>query len=152
MHLVCRCTRWQVAKVVPNKEADTLIGTIDECWVSVHGPMQELIIDGEKGVSSVVGMAYCFEKGIKRNIGGVGQPARFVERRGALMRDILHRCDEKLLAEGITDTPIVLRVGEAVFVGNALISVNNSTPYNALYGSVPNFLPDLPAFPDAELQ
>ena len=114
--------------------------------------MQELIIDGEKGVSSVVGKAYFTQKCIKLNTRGIGQHARFVERRGALMRDILHRCDEQLLAEGITDTPIVLRVGEAVFVGNALISVNNSTPYKTLYGRVPNLLPDLLAFPDEELQ
>ena len=34
-------------------------------------------------------------------------------------------------------------LSEAVFCGNAMLSVNNSTPYNAVYGRVPNILPSI---------
>ncbi len=34
-------------------------------------------------------------------------------------------------------------VSERVFCGNALVSVNNTTPYNAVYGRVPKLLPTL---------
>ena len=30
-----------------------------------------------------------------------------------------------------------------IFCGNALLSVNGSTPYNAVYGRVPQMLPDM---------
>ena len=39
--------------------------------------------------------------------------------------------------------PIEQQVSEAVFAGNALLTVNNTTPYNAVYGRVPNLLPDV---------
>ena len=50
-HLVDRCTRWHAAKLVPNKEADTMLQAINEAWISVHGPMKELITDGESGIT-----------------------------------------------------------------------------------------------------
>ena len=34
-------------------------------------------------------------------------------------------------------------LSEAVFGGNAMISINGSTPYNAVYGRVPRLLPDI---------
>ena len=48
-----------------------------------------------------------------------------------------------MIAEGITDIPLSRRVSEAIFSGNALLSVNDATPYNAVYGRVPNLLPDI---------
>ena len=35
------------------------------------------------------------------------------------------------------------RLAEAVFCGNALITVNNMSPYNAVYGRVPHILPNI---------
>ena len=34
-------------------------------------------------------------------------------------------------------------VAEAVFCGNALLSINGSTPYNSVYGRAPNVLPGI---------
>ena len=55
--------------------------------------------------------------------------------------------DSQLQSEGLT-IPIQERLGECVFAGNALISVNGSTPYNAVYGRVPQLLPNLSAYPE----
>ena len=41
------------------------------------------------------------------------------------------------------DMPFELVLGDAVFAGNAMITVNGSTPYNALYGRVPAILPSI---------
>ena len=70
-----------------------------------------------------------------------------MERRGALLRDTLHKVDSQLATEGIVSIPIEQRVSEAIFAGNALISINTTTPYNAVYGRVPNILPDINAAP-----
>ena len=45
----------------------------------------------------------------------------------------------------IHDTPFPQRLSESVFAGNALISINHATPYQGLYGRVPNLLPDINA-------
>ena len=34
-------------------------------------------------------------------------------------------------------------LAECVFCGNAMLTVNNSTPYNAVYGRVPHILPGI---------
>ena len=44
--------------------------------------------------------------------------------------------------EGI-DVPFPERVAETVFAGNALLSINGSTPYQALYGRTPPLLPGI---------
>ena len=50
-HMIDRCTRWHAAKLVIDKKEETLTQAIDELWVSTHGAMKELILDGESGIS-----------------------------------------------------------------------------------------------------
>ena len=47
---------------------------------------------------------------IKVHVRAPNQHARFIERRGALTRDSLHRVDTQLRAEGITDVPFPMRL------------------------------------------
>ena len=84
-HMVDRCTRWHAAKVIPNKEEETLMKAIDTLWVGIHGPPQELITDGESGiVASQRTSEYLSRKGIRLHVRAKDQHARFAERRGAL--------------------------------------------------------------------
>ena len=50
--------------------------------------------------------------------------------------------DTQCKSEGIF-VPFPRLLAEAVFAGNALISINSTTPYNAVYGRVPSILPDI---------
>ena len=50
-HLIDRCTRWHAACLVPSKEYHILLDALDTIWVSIHGPMRELIMDGEAGLA-----------------------------------------------------------------------------------------------------
>ena len=45
-HLICRCTRWYAAVIVPDKTAESLMEALHTAWVSIHGPMRESIMDG----------------------------------------------------------------------------------------------------------
>ena len=49
-HMLCRCTRWHAGAVIPDMTEETLTNAIQTCWVGLHGPMKELIIDGESGI------------------------------------------------------------------------------------------------------
>ena len=73
-----------------------------------------------------------FQAGIKFIQLAPQQHARIVERRGALFRDVIHRIDAQLKVEGLLDIPCGYRLAEAVFAVNALATVNNTTPYNAV--------------------
>ena len=130
--------------VIPNKEDDTLLKAIDTLWVTIHGPPKELITDGETGiVVSQRTTEHLARRGIKLHPRGKDQHARFVERRGALLRDTIHRVEGQLREEGIVGVPFESTLAECVFSGNALLNVGGSTPYNALYGRVPHILPSI---------
>ena len=49
-HLVDRCTRWQETFIVDSKHEEQLIDALD-VWITRHGPMAELIGDGESGIA-----------------------------------------------------------------------------------------------------
>jgi hypothetical protein len=117
---------------------------IDEVWVSTHGPPKELIIDGESGIAaSDMTNQYLHRKGIKLHQRAKDQHARHIERRGALLRDTIHRAQGQLKEEGLAGVAFETILAEAVFCGNALLTVGGSTPYNAVYGRVPRILPSI---------
>ena len=65
-----------------------------------------------------------------------------MERRGALLRDTIHRIESQLDVEGIV-IPFSHILSEAIFCGNAVLIIRDSTPYNAVYGRVPRLLPSI---------
>ena len=117
---------------------------MDEIWLTIHGPPKELIVDGEGGISrSDQCKAFLARKGVKLHTRGKDQHARYAERRGALLRDTVHRIEGQMREEGLAGVSFQSVLAEAVFCGNAMLSVNGSTPYNGLYGRVPNILPSI---------
>jgi len=106
--------------------------------------MRELITDCEGGIIlSDKTKQYLARKGIKLCPRGKDQHARYIERRGALLRDVIHRIEGQLEEEGSTGIPFECILAEATHCGNAMITVGGSTPYNALYGRVPRMLPSI---------
>ena len=67
--------------------------------------------------------------------------ARFVVCRSALLRDQVHRVEGQIREEGLTVPFLFSILAEAVLSGKAMLTVNGSTPYNAVYGRVPSLLP-----------
>ncbi len=69
------------------------------------------------------------------------------------MRDTILRGEGQLKEEGI-ELPFKSVLAEATFCGNALLTINGSTPYNAVYGRVPSILPSIDQVvpPDAEAE
>jgi hypothetical protein len=143
-HMMDRCTRWHAARLIPDKTEGTLMKAIDELWVSIHGSPKELITDGETGiVASEATNQYLHRKGIKLHQRAKDQHARYIERRGALLRDAIHRTQSQLQEEGLAGVLFETILAEAVFCGNAMLTVGGSTPYNAVYGRVPRILPSI---------
>ena len=85
--------------------------------------MQELIIDGESAVTASHVMDRELKaRGIKLNVRAVSQHARYIERRGALLRQATHAIEGQLIREHITIAFAVL-LAEATFAGNCLTYV-----------------------------
>ena len=101
LHMIDRCTRWYAAVIILSKDSAAIIAAIHDTWVSIHGAMQELIVDGEKAIESWQADKYFENHIIKVIRRAPGQHARFIERRGALTRDALHKVESQLAEEGV---------------------------------------------------
>ena len=128
-HMLDRCTRWHAATLTPNKEDESLITAIDTIWTGIHGPPKELITDSESGIAlSHKTTEYLARQGTKLHPRGKDQHARYIERRGALLRDTIHRVEGQMREEGIVGIPFACVLAECVFAGNAMLTVGGSTP------------------------
>ena len=141
-HCVDRSTRWYHSLLITDKKEETLIDALDS-WVRLHGPMKELYMDQETAIqASAMTTQYLSRHGIMYHPRAQGQQVAYIDRRGALVRDAMHKIVEQLKIEKIKmDTKFVL--SEATFCTNAMLTVNNSTPYNCVYGRVPHILPSI---------
>ena len=141
-HFVDRATRWHETLSIENKTEDVLLEAVDVAWVSRHGPMDELVTDGESGLTSDSARARLLRRGIKLHVRAPGQHARIAERRGAILRESLHRLESQAVREGI-EISFKSLLAESTFAGNALINIGGRSPYQALYGRQPAMLPPL---------
>jgi len=85
---------------------------------------------------------YFLRHHIKCHFRAPNMHARYIERRGALFREVIHKNEEQLKKDRI-DLPFDMIVAEAVFAGNTLLTINGSSPHNAVYGRVPRILPSI---------
>ena len=102
--------------------------------------MQQLICDGELGLMSPSAQSHLRSLGVEPKLRAPGQHARFIERRGALLRLSMQCIEAQLTREGV-ESSIDAVLSEAVFAGNALIHVGGVTPYQCVYGRLPAMLP-----------
>ncbi len=138
LHFVDRFTRWQVATIITGKNEYELKDALDDKWVTQLGAPRELISDQEGGLQkSNLVAEYCERQGIRLVPRAKEQHARYAERRGALLRDAIHPIGQQFSDFGVGDIPFKEVLNQAVFAGNALLSVGGCTPYAAVYGRVP---------------
>ena len=58
--------------------------------------------------------------------------------------DVIRKGDADLRQEGLMkQIPIKNRISQGTIAKNALLSVTHTTPYNAVYGRVPDILPSM---------
>ena len=144
VHLVDSAIRWAVAEEVTNKDVDTILTAIVLRWITPFGPPLTFVCDGESALRTDAAARVFTQYGTSLSIRAKGQHANIVEKRNDLLRQQLLRVDTQLRDEGLLgEVPFPRRLGEAVLAGNVLLSINNGTPYQALYGRVPNVLPDV---------
>jgi hypothetical protein len=85
---------------------------------------------------------YFHRKGITLVPRATSHQVAYIDRRGALLREVIHNIVTQLQTEGI-DCPFGHVLSEATICSNALLSINKCTPYNAVYGRVPALLPGI---------
>ena len=141
-HFVCRASRWHAAIETPNKTEAQLLENISTAWISIFGPMQTLVTDPESGLNTATAEAHLKRLGVILKVRGKEQHARYVERRGAILRQALHVMDSQAVREGI-DLTFKDLLGQCVFCGNSLTHVGGTTPYHVVLGRQPSMLPPI---------
>ncbi len=98
-HMVDRCTRWYHSVIVPNRLEPTLLDALDS-WVRIHGPMKELVMDQETGIQASAKVREYFQrKQIHYEPRAKGQQVPYIDRRGALIRGVIHKIISQLWRE-----------------------------------------------------
>ena len=75
LHMIDRTTRWHAAVEVTDKKGPTLRAAIEDCWIRTHGPMKELIVDGELALADDESLVYFNIRGIQRCVRAPDQRA-----------------------------------------------------------------------------
>ncbi|CAE7203568.1 RE1 [Symbiodinium sp. CCMP2592] len=138
--LVDRGVRWCATALVSDRSTNTLLTNLDRAWISVFGPMQVLIFDGEGGLDDEESTTYFQLRGITKRTSAPNQHTRIADRRIAILRDSLHKLSSQLQEEGLS-VPFERMMCEMTFALNALTNVNGQSPYTAVLGRIPAILP-----------
>ena len=141
-HYVDRCTRFHAGGRVASRTEDDLFQALYCHWIGIHGPMQNLITDGETALNTDTAKARLQQESINLKTRASGQHARFAERHGAMLRVVLHLMIEELKRQRI-ERPFETILAMAFFVLNAFTSVGGKTPHQAVYGRQPGMLPPI---------
>lgn len=141
-HYIDRATRIHVGLVAPDKTEDTLWYAIRERWIVPLGAPGTLVTDGEAALLTSKNRATIHSHGTKLSVRAPSQHARFIERHGAMLRNVIHVLEEELKAQGRQE-PMSVVVSEAFFALNAMNMHGGATPYQAVYGRQPACLPPI---------
>ena len=141
-HLVDKCTRFHGGEVIEDKTESSLLSALWTSWINVHGPMEQLVIDGEAGLNSKRAKSTLKAEGIELITRAPQQHAHTAERSGQLLRLVIHLMIGQMVKEGIT-LPFKVVAGQALFAMNALFGKNGRTSYQCVYGRQPPMLPPI---------
>ena len=130
-HSICRAVRWHAGKVVSSKQEQELLDALYSTWISIHGPMEYWYIDGESGLNTERVRATLARDGIQLKTRAPGQHARFIERRGAVLRVCMHQSESQAEREGV-DISVDHLLATSIFAGHTLTTVGAATPYQAV--------------------
>ncbi len=147
-HCIDRCIRLSGSAPSAGKESAHIIEAYTTAWIQHHGPFKILYCDGESGVHCPEGEAEIRRLGSTLRKRAPHQHARVVERRNAVLRHVMHMIEADLKRSS-HDITFKRLLAEATFVVNCFSFYNGVSPYNALTGRQPPFLPDFdtPDFP-----
>ena len=136
LHMIDVATRFVVAKIVPSRETNDILTALQEAWVSLFGPPSTIVADQEGALSGAAGGAWMSHRDIKYVPKAKYAHASVVERHNALLRRQVHLLLEQSNEDGLR-VPFSAILAEAVFAKNALLRINNFTPYEAVLGRTP---------------
>ena len=129
--------------MIENQNDTTIVEALLTAWIQVYGPMKALIIESDSDVvNSHTLRTELKARGIELKPRTQQPHATYIQRRGALLRQVLCVTEERLKREGIVVSfPMLL--AEIVFAGNCLTHVNGVTPYQVVYGRQPSLMPPM---------
>ena len=105
------------------------------------GPPPFVYIDGEAARAAQKNeIGFVFSPGTEQLVRALGQHAGFAERHGAMLRCVVNTMTGQTKEDSQLE-PMQSMVAPAMFALNAMTHDGHSTPYQAVFGRQPDFLP-----------
>ena len=149
-HCLDEAIRLSRVQRIPDRSTDSIVSAITQSWLRHYGPPRYLIADGESGLDSHGSAVWADRHCIQLRTRPRGAHAQTVERHHELFRQLAHRLDEQLKAEGIAISRDDL-YSEVEFVKNSLVSVGGVAPLQALLGRLPPMLSEFEPASETQL-
>ena len=136
--------------MLASKDSNALVKAITCDWLRIHGPMQVLVADGEKGLASEQVPPWLDRWQVQLKVKAPGEHAQMVERHHELLRQVIHNTEAQLGDEGIA-VPFEVIVAECLLAKNVMLTVAGHTPYRAIYGRDPPMLAEFEPTSETQL-
>ena len=104
--------------------------------------MELFIVDGEGGMTSTYFVEEMKRRGVTVDIRAPRRHARFIERRGAILRHAMHTAEDQMERKGVV-VHFDFLAAHSIFAGNSLTRVGGVTPYSVVFGRQPSMLPPM---------
>ena len=127
---------------IPDKTPESIIDALTTHWLQLHGKPELMIWDGERAMISGYALQWASQCTFQLTSRAKHSKAWVAERRKEILRNALHKCQTQLAIEG-HDIKCSHVLADGVISKNALLSIDEGTPYVALYGRVPSLLPQI---------
>ena len=136
LDVIDEATRWPLAEVVDDREADTILNAIVFLWFRAYDSPDVPVRDQEGAPTSEVAAAFLQTWQCGRKLKPEGAHAHIVERHHEIFRQTLHSVVEQSDQASLV---ILSRhcVGETNFAHNCFVQVDGWLPYQAVLGRIP---------------
>eukprot|EP00971_Amphidinium_carterae_P325137 6455253-Amphidinium_carterae.1 len=140
LHMIDDHVKWSAGCILEDLSDRSLLAGFTRHWTALYGPPRIVVMDGERGMESDEVLAYFDKFQITRVVRAPEQHAHLVERHNELLWQLLHKTSDQAADEGYPLSDELL-LCECLIAKNSFLSIGGETPYRALYGRTPRFLP-----------
>lgn len=137
--MIDEASRFTAARVVANREYETIKEALNGEWFRHFHRPQEIISDREGAFDNEKIGEWLHNLGVKLHLKARGQHAHIVERHHELLRQQLHLLEGQATSDGLKISFAEI-LQEAVLAKNCLVNVGGFSPYQAVYGRTPPLL------------
>ena len=144
-HMMDEFSRLSSAKIIDNKQPETIIDTLTEKWIAVYGAPKRIIHDNGGEFNNSKMAAFLSLMGVRPLTTSAYSPFQngVVERHNAVLKSTMNRMLATYAWNDVNGMLMNTVLQHSIFAKNALLDHKGYSPLMRVYGRLPNVVPGL---------